>query len=214
MLTIKIPKGTDLVVIGDVHEQESHFNNLIKELNIGPNRILVSVGDIYDKGNGFDVAESIIKKIQDLHSKGFAYMVRGNHEQRKINDKIISSGIEWCKTIPLALSFTFYNQSRISIIHGGVSPKHTLESLDYNSEILYARNINDAGNPDINGVPWYELYDGRFGYIIHGHSLDSDGSIKYNKHSCNVDTCCYKTGILAGQIISNGVTNGNVLIDN
>jgi hypothetical protein len=209
--TIKIPQNKELLIVGDVHEKEWHFNKLLEYLN--PDRILVSIGDVYDKGDGPQASQSIISKIKNLLDNNLAYMVRGNHEQRYNNT--------WCKSLPLSISFLFHNHNRVTVLHAGVSPKHSWQDLSTNHEVMYIRNLDETtGNPipvewrSINGIqkvratkigpPWHEFYDGRFGYIVSGHQPQSDGLVKYYKYSANIDTQCYKTGILTGLIIANG----------
>ena len=231
--TIKIPKGQELVVMGDVHENEWHFEQLLERTKIGTERILISLGDIYDKGEGHHVAERIIRKIRKLQENGWAYMVRGNHEQRNIknakrDDLILSPELEWCKKLPLVLSFVFPNQNRITIVHAGVTPHHNWGNVSNNTEVMYIRTLDEKDRPiplewvDENGVKklrpqrqgvlWHDRYDGRFGHIISGHDSQKDGVAKFYPHSCNIDTKCYATGILAGQIVSDGALKQLVLI--
>ena len=241
--TITVRNGLELVVVGDIHENEYHFDQMLERAEVGTKRILVSVGDVYDKGEGSHVAERIIRKIQELNKRGFGYMVRGNHEQRNIKkakerfEKSGKSGedyltpeLRFCKNIPLVLSFIFPNQNRVTVMHAGVSPHHTWKNVSTNTEVMYIRSLDDKGYPiplvwseeggvnklmpERNGVVWHEMYDGRFGYIISGHDSQRDGKVKYYKNSCNIDTRCYDTGILAGQIISDGNLKELITISN
>jgi predicted phosphodiesterase len=220
--TIKIPKGQEIVVVGDIHENEYHIDKMVEQAEVGTKRILVSLGDVYNKGEGNHVADRIVNKIRSLHNNGWAYMIRGNHEQRAIKKagNKLSSELGWCKTLPMILSFLFSNNTRITIVHGGVAPYHTWKNVSSNTEIMYIRTLDDSGNPiplvwteengikklipKSRGILWHELYDGRFGYIISGHDSQSDGVPKFYRHSCNIDTKCYKTGILTGQVVSQG----------
>lgn len=231
--TIRIPRGQELVVVGDIHENEWHFNEMLERAEVGTKRILISVGDVYDKGEGHHVAERIIRRIQGLHNNGWAYMVRGNHEQRNIKNIKISGDrltpeLKWCKKLPLTLSFTFSNQNRITIVHAGVTPHHTWGNVSNNTEVMYVRSLDEYNCPiplewvDDNGVKklralkdgvvWHERYDGRFGYILSGHDSQKDGIVKFYKHSCNLDTKCYATGILAGQVVADGVCKDLILV--
>jgi hypothetical protein len=139
-------------------------------------------------------------------------VIRGNHEQKRINRGQISPGIEWFARRQLALMFLFYNQTKLTIVHGGVTPYHTYQDLRNNVETLYIRTLDEGGSfipltwKEIDGCrklvavkegkPWHEHYDGRFGYIISGHDSQEDGEPKFYAHSCNIDTKCYRTGIL------------------
>lgn len=231
--TIRIQKGQELVVVGDIHENEWHFNEMLERTEVGTKRILVSVGDVYNKGDGHYVAERIIRRIKELQDAGWAYMVRGNHEQRNIKnvkaagDKFTPE-LKWCKKLPLILSFTFSNQNRITIVHAGVTPHHTWGNIANNTEVMYVRSLDENDRPIPlewiekdgvkklralrKGVTWHEKYDGRFGYILSGHDSQADGVVKFYKHSCNLDTKCYETGILAGQIVADGVCKDLTLV--
>jgi predicted phosphodiesterase len=231
--TIRVPKGQELIVMGDVHENEWHFEQMLDRAEVGTKRILISLGDIYDKGDGPHVAERIVRKIRELQEAGWAYIVRGNHEQRNIkrilrNDEILTPELEWCKNLPLLLSFIFTNQNRITIVHAGVTPHHTWGNVVNNTEVMYIRTLDKNNRPipliwveengvkklraEKKGVVWHEKYDGRFGYILSGHDSQRDGVVKFYKHSCNLDTRCYDTGVLAGQIIAEGMLKELILI--
>jgi predicted phosphodiesterase len=231
--TIKIPKGQELVVVGDIHENEWHLEQLIERAEVGTKRILVSLGDVYDKGEGHHVAERILNRIRKLAEDGWAYMVRGNHEQRAIKnarneDRKPSLELKWCDQLPLVLSFVFSNNNRITVLHAGVTPHHSWGNVANNTEVMYIRTLDEKDRPipliwtEVNGVKklraertgtiWHEKYDGRFGYIISGHDSQADGIPKFYKHSCNIDTKCYQTGILAGQVVSQGALTDLILI--
>jgi len=230
--TIQIPSGQELVVVGDIHENEYHFEKMLERAEVGSKRILVSVGDVYDKGVGAQAAERIIRKIQDLHENGMAFMVRGNHEQRNIKNAeerdAMTPELEWCKGLPMVISFLFSNQNRVTVLHAGVTPHHTWGNVSASTEVMYVRSLDDRGRPiplvwveengkkklraERQGTVWHEKYDGRFGYIISGHDSQRDGVVKYYKHSCNIDTRCYDTGILAGQVVSQGTLKELILI--
>jgi predicted phosphodiesterase len=230
--TIKIPKGQELVFVGDIHENEWHLEQLIERTEIGTKRILVSLGDIYDKGDGHHVAERIVNRIRKLAEGGWVYMVRGNHEQRTIkraidDGQILSPELAWCSQLPLILSFVFSNNNRITVVHAGVTPHHSWGNVT--TEMMYIRTLDEKDRPipliwtEIDGVKklkaerpgvlWHDRYDGRFGYIISGHDSQADGVPKFYKHSCNIDTKCYSTGILTGQIVSQGTLKDLILID-
>lgn len=232
--TIKIPKGQELVVVGDIHENEWHLEQLIERAEVGTKRILVSLGDVYDKGEGHHVAERIIRRIQGLSENGWAYMVRGNHEQRAIkqaknNGEKLSPELKWCKKLPMILSFVFSNNNRVTVVHAGVTPHHTWGNVGNNTEVMYIRTLDEKDRPiplvwtDVDGVKklraeregvlWHERYDGRFGYIISGHHSQDDGVPKFYKRSCNIDTKCYSTGILTGQIVSQGTLTELITVE-
>jgi hypothetical protein len=125
--------------------------------------------------------------------------------------------LAWCRQLPLALFFEFSTGAKLTIVHGGVTPKHTWDDLGVNVETCYVRTVDEQGNmirmiwvvrdgqkvlvsEKPNGKLWHEVYDGRFGYIASGHAAQKDGVAKFYGYSCNLDTACYDTGILTAQI--------------
>jgi len=219
-LKIKVPKGCRLCVFGDVHEHQEQFDKLINKFETMKDTVLVSVGDIYEKGFGEDRAQYITDKMRKLVDDGRAYVIRGNHELKMIRalkktDKMTEQ-LSWFKRQPLALSFFFYNGSRVTVVHGGVRPSHTWADLRSNIETCYLRLVDNKGKLvklkkkiedgrkiayfAKSGVVWHKLYDGRFGYIVSGHDSQKDGVPKFYNYSCNIDTACYHTGKLTAQM--------------
>ena len=220
---IKIPRGGCVVVVGDIHEHEEQFDALIERVKPSKKRMLVSVGDIYEKGFGLKAAESITSKFMELVNKGHAMVVRGNHEfkcihRAKKNNKITKQ-LEWFEKQPISIPFEFSNNTRLIVLHGGVTPKHTWEDLKTDIYISYLRNVDKNGNyiklckkikngllvledSVKGGRPWHEVYNGRFGYIASGHASIKEGIPKFYNYSCNLDTAVFHTGKLTAQVFS------------
>lgn len=220
-LNIKVPEDVELAVIGDVHEHPKQYFDLVKKIQPSEKRWLISVGDVYDKGFGPEVAEEITNHLKGLVDKQMAYVIRGNHELKAIRKyrRQLSDALMWWRKQPIALSFVYPNDYRVTIVHGGVTPKTTWDDLGKVKETCYVRSVDPNGNfiplmwveedgvkklvpkrPD--GKVWHEPYDGRFGYIASGHAAQKDGLPKFYENSCNLDTACYHTGILTGQLFS------------
>lgn len=218
-LNIKVPKGTKIAIIGDIHEHEYQFDRLLDIIQPSEKMFFVSVGDVYDKGYGPSIAASITDKIRQMSEKGYGFTVRGNHELKNIK-KARATGsmtpqLSWFEKQPLALSFIFENGSRVTVVHGGVKLSHTWDDLDHDIETSYIRKLDENGEmiklewvgnelqpSKPGGVSWHEVYDGRFGYIVAGHEPLKDGKPKFYNYSCNIDTACYCTGIMTCQIMS------------
>lgn len=222
MIKISLSKKIKIAVIGDIHEHEEQFDEIVEKIKPASNMILVSVGDVYDRGTGIKTAESILNKIKTLNESGCAFIVKGNHElkhlKRAKRDNNFSDELKWMNKQPLYISFDFENNYNVTVMHAGVTPRHTVEKLD-SVDICYTRSVNENGKAislrvkkdqngkviyeqDEEGVNWHELYDGRFGYIASGHQAQEDGVAKFYKHSCNLDSACYSTGVLSCQIFS------------
>lgn len=219
VLNIKVPTGTKLAIVGDIHEHEDQFDRLIALIDPSPKMFFVSVGDIYDKGNGIKTANSILNKIRRLHNAGYGFIVKGNHELKHLKKAAYSNRLtyelDWIQKQSLVLSFVFENGFRVTVLHGGVKPLHTWNDLNKDTETSYIRNLDADGEmiklkwngkeyepSKEGGISWHETYDGRFGYIVSGHEPLKDGKPRFYKHSCNIDTACYRTGIMTCQIIS------------
>jgi predicted phosphodiesterase len=241
-MLVKLNENIKLAIVGDIHESEDEWNEILSAVNPSPTMLLVSIGDVYDKGAGRHIADRITRQMMELQSSGSLLAVRGNHEAKRINKnrRDLSPELLWWKRQPLSITFQYPNGSRVTCLHGGVSPTMTAESICTNTEVLYLRNV-DSNNRMIRlmwveedgvkrlveekegGVLWHNLYDGRFGYIVSGHIQQNDGIVKLYNYSTNIDTAAYLTGILSCQIMGadgkerliqtirkNNVTNGVV----
>lgn len=222
-LDIAVPPGTKIAVVGDIHEHESQFDRLIDIINPSEKMFFVSVGDVYDKGYGTSIAESITDKIRVMNEMGFGFAVKGNHELKNIRkrklDSSLSEQLSWFDKQPLVLSFIFSNLTRLTVVHGGIKPGHKWDDFNIDVETSYIRNIDENGNmikllwkeedgrrqlvpEQAGGISWHEKYDGRFGYVAAGHEPLKDGKPRFYNYSCNLDTACYTTGVLTCQIFS------------
>jgi hypothetical protein len=221
VLNIQVPKGTELAVVGDIHEHPKQFRDLLERIQPSPKRWFYSVGDIWDKGFGPKYASEITKKFRSLEEQGIGGLLKGNHELKQIREaqqrRKMNSEFRWLETQPLVRSFVFPNGSRITLMHGGVTPAHSWEDFNIDVGTSFIRDLNAQGRPirairvpgtketqptEPGGRSWHEIYDGRFGYIVAGHHPQKDGIPKYYNYSCNLDTACYQTGILTCQIFN------------
>lgn len=235
MLNINVPKDTKIIVCGDIHEHENQFNELLNQVQPNEKTWLVSVGDIYDKGDGIACAERITSKLIELQKSGCCHAIQGNHELKHIrktkrSNESLTPHLRWWDKQPKSLSFRFHNQFRVTIVHGGVLPKHTWHDLAESVDTCYVRKVDENGKAIplikkmVEGVPmmvpkktggkvWHELYDGRFGYIASGHDSQKDGIPKFYNYSCNLDTAVYNTGKLTAQEFVDGTRGEMITID-
>jgi predicted phosphodiesterase len=225
MLNIKLKRGTKLVVFGDVHEHKEPLDKLFERFTPSEKCIVVSVGDIYDKGFGKNIAESITDKLIAYHKQGFFHAVKGNHELSNIKkakkyDRMTDQLSWWAKR-PLSLTFSFTNHSKVTIVHGGLLPSYDWDDIAKSIEVCYIRIVDDKGKYVKRirteedgmrimkfkkpGVLWHHLYDGRFGYVVSGHDSQKDGTPKFYNHSCNLDSAVYHTGKLTAQVFEDGI---------
>jgi predicted phosphodiesterase len=223
MNKIKVNKDTELIFIGDIHEHEEQFDKLVEHIQPSSSKLLISLGDILDKGYGKKVGYSITSKMMKLHDQGFGYVIKGNHELKNIktakNENTMNEYLEWLRKCPLSLTFQFPNGTMVTAVHAGVLPKHKEEDLSTDVSVAYVREIDAKGksislkkvieNNKVkfvptkeNGIVWHEVYDGRFGYIVSGHASQKDGKPKFYNYSCNLDSCCYNSGILSALVMN------------
>jgi len=221
-LNIPVKTGATVTVVGDIHEHPDQFFEMIDRVKPSKKNIFVSVGDVYDKGYGTSTANKILAEMKKLSENGVGFMVKGNHELKRLkrtSKKDFDEYLHWVNKLPLALSFSFNNGKRLTVVHGGILPKHNWNDLVGNTDIVYVRKVDEYGNyiklkwvKDDDGtkhleyakpgVYWHEKYDGRFGYIASGHEPQKDGEPKWFEHSCNLDTACYDTGVLCAQVFN------------
>lgn len=224
MITVKVPKGAKVYVLGDLHEHPEALRKALKEIKPGPTRLIASVGDLYDKGWGRETAEEMADTWRELVNRRVGFIIRGNHELKHIRraqraGKKLTSQLQWLQSQPLAVCFEFVNRSRLLVVHGGVTPKHTWEKIGRDIDICYVRDLDDRGKaiplirekdedgitrmrPKSVGKSWHHSYDGRFGYIASGHEAQKDGVPKFYNFSCNLDSAIYHTGKLSVQTFS------------
>ena len=222
MKTIKVPKDTQIAVVGDVHEHAEHFFSLIEKIKPSEKMWFISVGDLKDKGYGEVAFNNITDEMINLATNGCGFIVKGNHEIKMLKNNRKnpkpSAQIEWWKNQSMSLSFEFHNGNRLTIVHAGIVPGMTWEDLDSNMEIAYVRDVDEQGMiqlvwKKINGVDtlvkareggqsWHLEYDGRFGYVAAWHAPNKDGKPKFYNFSCNLDCAVFETGVLSAQIFT------------
>jgi predicted phosphodiesterase len=228
--SIKVPKGTKLAVIGDIHSHDKQFYKILEKIQPSKNMWFISLGDVFDKGFGEESSNKITNELIKLCDANIGFAVKGNHELKNIkkNKHNLSSELRWWKGRPLSLSFEFFSGTRLTCIHAGVTPKMLWEDLDTNVEVCYVRDIDDHGEMirlkwieekdkkilvkvKEGGYSWSEKYDGRFGYIAFGHAAQKTGIPKFYNYSCNLDTAVYETGILTAQIFNDDGSLGDLI---
>jgi predicted phosphodiesterase len=210
---VAVPKRTRLAIVGDSHGHAKAFSEAATEAAQG-NYWLVSLGDAYDKGHGEIEENQITSILMEAQEKGYGFAIKGNHELKKIrqNKNNLSKELLWWQKQPICISFDFWNGTKITVVHGGITP-HLKSLNDIDLDVCYIREIDENGKhiPLVwktenerkqlvkvkeGGTIWHKLYDGRFGYIVSGHDSQSDGLPKFYNYSCNIDSQVFTTGLL------------------
>ena len=221
MRKILVPRDVQIAVLGDLHEHDKQFFNILEKIKPHEKMWVVSLGDVIDKGYGDDAFVAITDKLIELDSQGIGFAVIGNHEKKHIKKykNNLSPQLKWWQTKPLSLTFEFYNGAMVTCLHAGVSTKMTWEDLQTNTEVLYIRDLDKEERmiqliwKDIDGVKtlvpakqdgksWHLYYQGQFGFICSGHAAQYDGLAKFYNYSCNLDSAVFETGILTAQIFT------------
>lgn len=222
-MLIKLKENVKLFIIPDLHEHKDQFDNAIEYIKPSHERIVVQLGDLYGKGFGISVAEYLADEMRKLIDQGFGYMIRGNHELKAIKkakkSKQLTPQLLWLDKQPIVITFEFVNNTKLTVVHGGVTPRNNWDNLYSDVNTCYTRTVDSEGKSislkyivnegkqymvpsKEGGILWHNVYDNRFGYIASGHSAQADGVPKFYKYSCNLDASCYSTGKLFVQAFS------------
>lgn len=86
---LDIPDDKDLYIIGDIHGNYDFYEATLKELGITDDDVIISVGDLVDRG------KNNAKMLHEFLTKENRHMVLGNHEDMMIRAQ---SSREWNMT--------------------------------------------------------------------------------------------------------------------
>jgi protein phosphatase len=194
------------IFIGDVH---GCIEELLELLNLLPeNRKIVFLGDIVDKGPN---SEACAEVVRELCYYGHECLL-GNHDEwwirytnggpsrgmvlKDTSVNLSNETIEFFKSLPIYIAD---EAGKWLAVHGGVLPGiSNLEELnDKKSKALNLRRVTDEGKfarLGEGGIPWPELYDGRFGIVMYGH--EAFDSVRSNNSTHGIDTSCVYGGKL------------------
>ncbi len=193
---IDVPDDKNVYFIGDIHGNFKLFRSTMRELGITDDDVLISCGDLIDRG------DQNTKTLFEFLVKENRHMVLGNHDRMLIDsrtsrewninwqnnggDKTIAEigypGInhfsELLKKVPYVLEVHHQN-STVGVVHGGIQPGYNWEqtkaaaeiSDEFRMSLLWDRgSINLALNNNQyspeNRIQPVEGID----YVIHGHT--------------------------------------------
>lgn len=189
----------NVLAVGDVHGCYYTFRKLVEEHWNPEKDFLVQVGDLINKGKHSGKILNYARKLQDE----FPYQVfflMGNHEYRFINlylkpgadrqiddtrenmikrDINLKKAMQWLRHLPLK-----WETPNILITHAGISP-FSKDPFGENARrgVLHNRTaVKNIGKLQ-----------------VHGHLIQSDGKIRYNKSS---NSWCIDTGAWLGKSLS------------
>jgi len=185
----------EIVVYGDIHGCLEEFDELRK---VVPKAKEICVGDLIDRG---EYAHELVEYIRKNDIKS----VMGNHEykhvrkfwgrkvqlddnQKEVYNDLTKEDLKFLEKLPL-----FMKYDNTTILHAGINNKIDLEKSYNLTHILYMRDLDENGdflalNHNQNAKYWAEIYDGREGFVIHGHQPFSEVT-RFN-NSLAIDTGC------------------------
>ncbi len=154
----------DIYVVGDVHGCLSELEALVDKLSIGPDDLVVFVGDLVRKGpDSCGVLEFVMERPN-------MFTVRGNNEQKLIDGdaELPALGpehLEYIESMPIIISW-----DDVAVVHGGIDHRKPLaeHSVD---ELLNMRSLAEEGG--YNRPFWFETRR-ESPRIFFGHTVLSD----------------------------------------
>ncbi|KPN31257.1 diadenosine tetraphosphatase [Halolamina pelagica] len=171
----------ELYVVGDVHGSFAELETLLEELSLGPNDMVVFVGDLIRKGPHSPEVIDLVRERDDLIS------VRGNNEQKLLRgekdpDWLREGDRPFFESLPVAISF-----EDALVVHGGVDPSRPLAEHSIEDLLTMRAPAGDG----YDGPFWYEAYDGPH-RVFFGHTVHERPVVR--EHAVALDTGCVYGG--------------------
>lgn len=173
----------DIYVVGDVHGCREAFEALLGELSLGPDDVLVTVGDLVRKGPDSGGVLDIVRVQENVIS------VRGNNEQhlvsgRKSHPDHGAEDIAFMESLPLAVSW-----DDVLVVHGGVDHRRPL--ADHTREDLL--NMRSLAGNGYERPYWFETR-AEGPRVFFGHTVLSEPF--ESPYAVGLDTGCVYGGQL------------------
>ena len=173
----------DVYLVGDVHGCLDELDALLERLDVGPDDLVVFVGDLVRKGpNGRAVLERVASSPNMLS-------VRGNNEQKYLDGEAppdrLGDAVAHVAAMPAAISF-----DDALVVHGGVDPRRPLQAQSL-ADLLETRAIPPSNGYD--GPFWFDLHEGPprvfFGHTVLSSPVETGWAV-------GLDTGCVHGGRL------------------
>ena len=154
----------DIYVVGDVHGCLSELEALVDRLSVGPDDLVVFVGDLVRKGpDSRGVLEFVMERPNMC-------TVRGNNEQKLIDGdaELPALGPEhlaYVESLPVIISW-----DDVAVIHGGINHRKPLADHTID-ELLNMRSLAPEGG--YNRPFWFETRQ-QSPRVFFGHTVLSD----------------------------------------
>ncbi|GAB7093564.1 metallophosphoesterase family protein [Halolamina litorea] len=182
-LRLNVDEYDDIYVVGDVHGSHVELEHLLEKLALGPDDLVLFVGDLVRKGPYSPHVIDLVRQHDQLLS------VRGNNEQKVIRgdkepDWLREGDRAFFESLPVVISF-----DDAMVVHGGVNPARPL--TDHSIEELLNMRAPDGDGYD--GPFWYEAYEGPQ-RVFFGHTVHDEPFV--GEHAVALDTGCVYGGTL------------------
>lgn len=193
-LKLVIPDDKDLYFVGDIHGNADLYDRSLYELGITDKDVIISVGDIIDRG------DNSTRLLFEFLFKDDRYMVMGNHEHMMVEgerrrdfyhchmqnggDKILNelgeTGMNFFRdhlnNLPLIIE-VHHRGKKYGVVHGGVPTRFTqwddfvsaVKPMQWNvvEEIIWDRKTFDLCRE--NNTPYAPRLNG-VDYVFSGHT--------------------------------------------
>jgi serine/threonine protein phosphatase 1 len=137
-------------IVGDVHGCIDELRALLRQLQPTPEDLVLFTGDLIRKGPASTAVLDLIRRRDNFRS------VRGNNEQKVIDDGVATALPSWARLYIETLSLTIGFADAL-IVHGGVDPREPIH--DQPPETLLALRSVTPGN-GYDGPFWFDRYRG------------------------------------------------------
>lgn len=194
---------TKYFFIGDIHGCADELRELLYKINPSKNDIIISVGDIVNKGPKSEEAvqllmkynvksvmgnhDSLIKMIFDFKEKNIKAPKLLKPEHFNLYDSLSESSINYIVNLP---NYIRLSEINTLVIHAGLAPYKSLKEQS-EEELTCIRIVDPITKTFVKrghtGIPWHFYYE-ESERIIYGHNAAK--SIKYKKNTIGIDTGC------------------------
>lgn len=185
------------LIIGDIHGCYEELMQLLELAKLQPDEILVSVGDIVDRG------PDSLKVYEFFKNRPNSLVIMGNHERKHLR-QVLSFGQEivkmqmgekypeflaWLKNLPY-----FYETEAAIVVHGGF--ENGVELALQREEVLCGATAGEKRLQTLYGEKfWSDFYSGEKP-IIWGHHVTGENPMILPNKVYGIDTGACHGGYL------------------
>jgi serine/threonine protein phosphatase 1 len=179
-------------VIGDLHGCYDEFIELTKQIGITDDDLIISLGDIVDRGN------KSVELYDYFKNRKNSIVLMGNHERKHLNGILNYSQeivkvqfqdkynefLEWLKTLPY-----FYETDTAIIVHAFFEHDKTLQ--EQKEEVLAGTTSGSKYLEEKyeEGKYWSDYYEGNKPVIYGHHVVGESPKVKNNTYGIDTGAC-------------------------